>query len=465
MRCATASDAAASSSAVDLGLDAGGGLARQRPALERRARSAPGSSRAPSPPAISDACTEPRPEQRVRARAPSAASSSPSARQDRPGGDDRVDAEVRPRAVRGAAARPRSPTTRSPCGRSRSRASVGSVTIAASARTAPQHLLHAEARVLLVGDGRDDHVAREPERRRLAAGEQRRRDARPSCRRRRGRSSRSPSTRGTSGSAIPSTPTVSRCPHSSSVRPPPVPRARTTTLGRPGVASSASTSRPCGARPGRDEARRSRASPAPPGDERRVDGVDRDQLGEQFDVRPFAPCWHHAAHERRARSGSLPAAPLRGRRRGRPRRTRVLLRISGELDLVSRAGARRTRSRRRPRGRVRRSTSPSWPSWTRPACAHCSAPRASYPDLQAPGPAAAAGPAPARADADAQHPARSSTPSQLRRPRARDGEPVGDDQVHARRAELGDGRRVQPVVGDDQVQRLRACARSAARSA
>ena len=27
----------------------------------------------------------------------------------------------------------------------------------------PQDLLHAEARVLLVGDGRDDHVARKPE--------------------------------------------------------------------------------------------------------------------------------------------------------------------------------------------------------------------------------------------------------------------------------------------------------------
>ena len=42
---------------------------------------------------------------------------------------------------------------------------------------------------------------------------------------------------------------------------------------------------------------------------------------------------------------------------------------------------------------------------------------------------------------------------------------VGDDQVHARRAELGDGRGVEPVVGDDQVQRLRASARSAATSA
>ena len=55
---------------------------------------------------------------------------------------------------------------------------------------------------------------------------------------------RSPSIRGSCGSLIPSTPTVSVWPHSSSVRPPPEPGARTTTLGRPGVASSTSASSP-----------------------------------------------------------------------------------------------------------------------------------------------------------------------------------------------------------------------------
>ena len=42
---------------------------------------------------------------------------------------------------------------------------------------------------------------------------------------------------------------------------------------------------------------------------------------------------------------------------------------------------------------------------------------------------------------------------------------VGDDEVHAGRAELRDGRGVQAVVGDDHVQRLRASAPSAATSA
>ena len=54
------------------------------------------------------------------------------------------------------------------------------------------------------------------------------------------------------------------CPHSSSVRPPPLPRARTTTLGRPGVASEH-----VGLEPGRlgpaATKRAISASPAPPG--------------------------------------------------------------------------------------------------------------------------------------------------------------------------------------------------------
>ena len=66
--------------------------------------------------------------------------------------------------------------------------------------------------------------------------------------------------RGSKGSPIPSTPTVSRCPQRSSVRPPPLPRARTMTLGRPGVPSRRSTSRPA-SRP--QPATKSAASPSP----------------------------------------------------------------------------------------------------------------------------------------------------------------------------------------------------------
>ena len=57
-------------------------------------------------------------------------------------------------------------------------------------------------------------------------------------------SSRSPSGRASNGSNIPPTPTVSRCPHSSSVRPPPLPGARTITLGRAGSPATVSTDSP-----------------------------------------------------------------------------------------------------------------------------------------------------------------------------------------------------------------------------
>src|SRR5215212_10060672 len=62
---------------------------------------------------------------------------------------------------------------------------------------------------------------------------------------------------------MPSYPTVSRCPQSSSVRPPARPRARTSTLGRPGVDSSTSASRPAArAHPATNAA--ISGSPAPP---------------------------------------------------------------------------------------------------------------------------------------------------------------------------------------------------------
>src|SRR4051812_37312805 len=63
---------------------------------------------------------------------------------------------------------------------------------------------------------------------------------------------------------MPSTPTVSRCPHRSSVRPPPLPRARTSTLGRPGVFSSSSASSPP-SRAQRTTKPAISSSPAPPG--------------------------------------------------------------------------------------------------------------------------------------------------------------------------------------------------------
>src|SRR3954447_4625519 len=63
---------------------------------------------------------------------------------------------------------------------------------------------------------------------------------------------------------MPSVVTVSRWPQSSSVRPPPVPRAPTTTLGRPGVASSVCASRPASPAHAVTNAAASR-SPAPPG--------------------------------------------------------------------------------------------------------------------------------------------------------------------------------------------------------
>src|SRR4051812_47879822 len=63
---------------------------------------------------------------------------------------------------------------------------------------------------------------------------------------------------------MPSVPTVSRCAQSRSVRPPPEPAARTSTLGRPGVASSVLASRPA-ARAQPATKRAISASPAPPG--------------------------------------------------------------------------------------------------------------------------------------------------------------------------------------------------------
>ena len=82
---------------------------------------------------------------------------------------------------------------------------------------------------------------------------------------------------------MPSTPTVSRCAHSISVRPR-ASRLRTTTLGRPGVASSHSAASPFSSAHAADEARDLRLAGAA-GHQRGVDGVDGDQPpGELDDV-------------------------------------------------------------------------------------------------------------------------------------------------------------------------------------
>ena len=70
--------------------------------------------------------------------------------------------------------------------------------------------------------------------------------------------------RGSKGASMAPAPTVSRCPQRSSERPPPLPVAEATTLGRPGVASTSSTSRPASRAQSATKAATS-LSPAAPG--------------------------------------------------------------------------------------------------------------------------------------------------------------------------------------------------------
>ena len=96
---------------------------------------------------------------RRRRRARACSSRQPRQRRRHPG--DRVDCP-RPAASRAPPGRAsRSPPIRSPCAPRTRAAPVGSVTIAASALPALQHRLRADAGVLLVGHGGDDHVARQ----------------------------------------------------------------------------------------------------------------------------------------------------------------------------------------------------------------------------------------------------------------------------------------------------------------
>ena len=236
------------------------------------------------------------------------ASSSPSRDQHRPGGGDRVDALVRPRAVRGAPAqrdlRPHE-------------ALVGDDDLPVrrlgdDRRVRPHDRAAPPAR-------RGSRAPRRPPRRRRRRASRRPGTraapppARPSCRTRRARTAGR--RRRAARASSPPTPTVSRCPHSSSVRPPPRPVAHDHAR-PPGVPSSTSTE-PRVARPAGHE-RRDLALPRPARDQRRVHGVDRDQPREQVRARSFMRMCMMPRHERRARRGSVPAAPLRRRsRRGR----------------------------------------------------------------------------------------------------------------------------------------------------
>ena len=76
-------------------------------------------------------------------------------------------------------------------------------------------------------------------------------------------------------------PTVSVWAFSSSVRPPPLPRATPTTFGRFGAASSTLTSRPGALEPVGDEAC-DLGLAARAGDEIRVHGVDRDERSREL---------------------------------------------------------------------------------------------------------------------------------------------------------------------------------------
>ena len=146
----------------------------------------------------------------------------------------------------------------------------------ASVRAAPR----CRCSRLLVDDRGDDHVAAEPAPRALGAGDRDRREARLHVV---GAAAVEASVRRRAASSPPSgssSPTVSRCPFRISVRPPPLPRATPT--------RSAGPERPRrrGPRAPRARAtprtRRQRRLAAAGRDERRVDGVDGDELRRQL---------------------------------------------------------------------------------------------------------------------------------------------------------------------------------------
>ena len=124
---------------------------------------------------------------------------------------------------------------------------------------------------------------------------------------------RSPSTRGSSGSAMPPAPTVSVWALRIRLRPPPVPRAVAITFGAAGRDLVDPHLEAGALQPG-GHVRGDRRLSRPAGHQRGVDGVDRDQLGQQG----RALGRHAADATRRGRPAQPPRSrPARGRARGR----------------------------------------------------------------------------------------------------------------------------------------------------
>ena len=171
-------------------------------------------------------------------------------RQHRRGGHDRVHARVRPRPVRGAPVHRRL-GPHEPLVGDHDLAVVGSVTIAASARTDAS--TSCTPRLACSSSATAATTTSPPDRARPPHGTPAAPPRRPpSCRRRRARRADRRPPAATNGSAIPSTPTVSRCPHSSSVRPPPRARRADDARSAAGVPRSARPPAPA-PRPRRDE--------------------------------------------------------------------------------------------------------------------------------------------------------------------------------------------------------------------
>ena len=144
-----------------------------------------------------------------------------------------------------------------------------------------QHLLHTKARVLLVGHRGHDHVAGEIEARRPPGRRSTPRRARPSCRRRRARRAGRLRSAARAGRASPPRSPCRRCPHSSSDRPRRLPR-RSNDDARPSRGRLEDLDLQTGRTSPVGDVRGDLAFAGATGDQRGVDGVDRDHAGEQI---------------------------------------------------------------------------------------------------------------------------------------------------------------------------------------
>ena len=179
---------------------------------------------------------------------------------------------------------------------------------------------------LLVDHAGEQHVARGRVGGQPLGGDRPPRRCRPSCRWCRGRACGRRARCGTNASGA--APTTSVWPQNISDRPPPVPRSRPTTFGRPGAASHTSTSSPAARHPRGDHRRHGRLARAA-GLEAGVGRVGRDQLREQLrrGRSRRAPHDPRTISSRRAASAAAaaspprrrPAAARRPRGRARPR--------------------------------------------------------------------------------------------------------------------------------------------------